>query len=476
VAGTLKQFLSLSGEIDRARYLIVGVALFLVKFALDWSVANAFDRPWSPLNYLVWPDGESLLVHQLPEADRRFALVMLAVALPFIWIGVTLTLQRLRDARLPLWLVVLFFIPLVNLLLILLLCLISSHHQQESLAAPWSTMADGAARLGAPEKSGPGAFIFACVASVLVVVLLVVVSANVLESYGFGIFVAAPFVQGFLAAILYGLPRRRTRGECVKVAVVSLGATGLALALFAIEGLICILMAAPLAYALCILGGLAGYAVQSRPWSNESAPATILGLIIATPLLIAAESMHPKEPALREVRTTVIVNAPPDRVWNYVVAFPPLPEPTDLLFRTGIAYPQRAEIRGRGVGGVRLCVFSSGAFVEPIEVWDPPRRLAFRVTEQPPPMEELSPFDIHPPHLHNFLVSHRGQFRLEPTADGRTRLEGTTWYTNRMWPAAYWSIWSDAIIHRIHRRVLFHVRDLAEADHPSEAHGKDSFE
>jgi hypothetical protein len=33
-----------------------------------------------------------------------------------------------------------------------------------------------------------------------------------------------------------------------------------------------------------------------------------------------------------------------------------------------------------------------------------------------------------------------------------------------MWPADYWALWSDAIIHRIHRRVLDHVRALAETE------------
>jgi hypothetical protein len=41
-------------------------------------------------------------------------------------------------------------------------------------------------------------------------------------------------------------------------------------------------------------------------------------------------------------------------------------------------------------------------------------------------------------------------------------LEGTTWYRHGLWPAEYWRWWSDAIIHRIHLRVLRHVRMLAE--------------
>ena len=78
-------------------------------------------------------------------------------------------------------------------------------------------------------------------------------------------------------------------------------------------------------------------------------------------------------------------------------------------------------------------------------------------------MTELSPHDnLRPPHLENYLSSRRGRFRLTPLADGRTLLEGTTWYENRFWPGAYWRLWSDAIIHRIHRRVLDRIRNLSE--------------
>jgi len=45
-----------------------------------------------------------------------------------------------------------------------------------------------------------------------------------------------------------------------------------------------------------------------------------------------------------------------------------------------------------------------------------------------------------------------------PLPGGRTRLEGSTWYELDLAPQAYWSIWSDLIVHRIHRRVLEHIR------------------
>jgi hypothetical protein len=81
-------------------------------------------------------------------------------------------------------------------------------------------------------------------------------------------------------------------------------------------------------------------------------------------------------------------------------------------------------------------------------------------------MKEWSPFaDIHPPHLDDFLVSKGGQFHLIRLSDGTTQLEGTTWYQHHMWPAGYWRLWSDSILHQIHRRVLNHVKNLSEADH-----------
>ncbi|HEX5829681.1 MAG TPA: SRPBCC family protein, partial [Gemmatimonadaceae bacterium] len=168
--------------------------------------------------------------------------------------------------------------------------------------------------------------------------------------------------------------------------------------------------------------------------------------------------------ALREVRSAVIIDAPAHIVWRSVVEFPPLPEPSQLLFRSGVAYPLRAEIVGTGVGAVRYCVFSTGAFVEPITRWEPGRRLSFDVTEQPPPLQEWSPYaEIAPPHLDGYFVSRRGEFRLVPLQDGRTRLEGSTWYEMRLYPAAYWVIFGDAIVGRIHDRVLQHVRATAEA-------------
>ena len=73
-------------------------------------------------------------------------------------------------------------------------------------------------------------------------------------------------------------------------------------------------------------------------------------------------------------------------------------------------------------------------------------------------------FRLQPLHLAGYLRPERGRFELTALPGGRTRLEGTSWYRNEMWPAAYWRQWSDPIIHRIHRRVFEHIKTLAEQE------------
>jgi hypothetical protein len=191
----------------------------------------------------------------------------------------------------------------------------------------------------------------------------------------------------------------------------------------------------------------------------------MIALIIAVPALMGAEYVLSRSAPTFAVRSTVEIAAPRERVWTSVVSFPPLAAPEELLFQTGLAYPIGAVIDGQGVGAERKCAFSTGAFVEPIEVWNEPTLLRFSVTENPAPMREwswLGPID--PPHLHGYFTARAGQFRLISLAEGVTRLEGTTWYQHNMRPASYWRIYSDYIVHRVHLRVLNHIKGLCEGD------------
>jgi hypothetical protein len=448
-----------AGTIDRGTYALVGVVGFALKHNLDRLVATyVFRRPWGFFNY--WePLGNIGRITNLRSQDALFLETLLALSLPFVWVGVVLTLKRLRSAGLPSPLVALFFVPFVNLLFFLLLCLLPERTAFETSPE----------RLGKSSFSAfmPGNALGSAALSLLFTVPagigIALIGTKLLVNYGWGLFVALPFTMGLAAALVYSSSGPRTLKGCVSVASLSIAVLGLGLLAIAIEGIFCLIMAIPIALPLAAFGGVCGYVVQKRRWLHDGTPAFLSVLLVFVPGVQWAEHAAAIPPPTFEVRSSIEVNAPPEKVWQQVVAFSEIPPPTEWMFRAGIAYPIRAEIVGSGPGAERHCIFSTGAFVEPIQVWDEPHKLKFSVTANPAPLEEWTPYShIDPPHLHGFLVSNGGQFLLTPLPNGKTRLEGTTWYRHSLWPSSYWRLWSDAIIHRIHLRVLRHIRDEAE--------------
>jgi hypothetical protein len=299
----------------------------------------------------------------------------------------------------------------------------------------------------------------------LIAFLVVVVATAGVRAYGWTLFVGTPFFLGYFHSRLIaddGSGLWRAMGW----ALVSITVCGSLLLLLGLEGLICLLMLVPLAAPVVIAGVLAGFVVRYlHVASRGRRPGAIAGVfLLLTPGGLAVDAHRTASAPLHAVVTSIEIDAPPERVWPHVVSFTELPPPTEWIFASGVAWPMRARIEGTGAGAVRYCEFSTGAFVEPITVWDAPRRLAFTVAKSPAPMTELNPFvEVRPPHLDGYLASERGEFRLEPLPGGRTRLIGTTWYRHHMFPDRYWQTWTDFIIHRIHRRVLRHIEALAEA-------------
>jgi hypothetical protein len=447
-------------EIDRGAYALSGAILMAVKYNLDRVVALMMGRVWSPFQYLNPPGQESGVLEMSASSAQLYG-TLVALALPFIYVGIVATLNRLRSVGLPSWLVVLFFVPVVNALLFLTLAILPARLREQVEASERTG--------GILERIVPRSMVGAAAVGMLMVlppsVLAILLGVNVLGSYGWSIFVGVPFAMGLGSAVIYGYRANRSVYHCILVGMGSVALLGLGLVVLAIEGVLCIAMATPLALFLGGLGGFVGYFIQRSSVGPASSQMLLVMLLLALPGLMGFESLEKTPPPLIPLKTSVEIDAPPELVWRHVVSFSELPETDNWLFKAGVAYPKHARIEGTGVGAVRHCVFSTGPFVEPITVWDEPRLLKFDVTSQPPAMQEMSPWGkIDAPHLDNYLVSEGGQFLLTRLPNGRTHLEGTTWYRHHIWPSAYWQVWSDAIIHSIHLRVLTHVKGLSEAD------------
>lgn len=241
------------------------------------------------------------------------------------------------------------------------------------------------------------------------------------RDYTFGLFIWLPAVLGALATMIYGFQNLVDRKILRNISYTTLAVFSIGLLTFAMEGIICILMAAPVGILFVYIGHWIGYAIIRSKISGNT-PAAMIILSLSVPALMSFEHSVKKKDDLRLVTTSVEINAPIETVWKNVIHFTPLGKPKEFIFNAGIAYPISAEINGVGVGAVRHCNFSTGSFTEPITVWNEPNLLKFNVDNQPEPLKEISFYDIHPNHLHGYWVSQKGQFKLTSLSNGHTLL------------------------------------------------------
>ncbi len=291
--------------------------------------------------------------------------------------------------------------------------------------------------------------------------ILAYIATNVYITYAVGLFVWLPFVLGATSTLIFSAEDGVTRNSLKYNSYLTLITFCLGFLFFAWEGIICLVMALPIGMFFNYLGFLIGYALTKNRL-NAKSPMIITFLFLSVPGLMSFERITERKDYLRSVKSSIEINAKPELVWSNVISFPKLKEPSEFIFKTGIAYPTSATINGSGVGAIRYCNFTTGCFIEPITIWDKPNVLEFSVQEQPEPMKELSFYDIHPSHLNGYWISQKGQFKLKRLPNGNTLLEGTTWYINKIQPGFYWTIWSDYIVHKIHNRVLEHIKERSE--------------
>ena len=448
----------------------------LLKYVVELAVIVLFTgKAYTPLDFV-----NPLLSARekfTAEAPLWLGMAWLIWTLPFLWIALSMSVRRAAFIGISPWFGLLVLVPVVNLIGMILLAFVPDNWGNSATAEELAEREALNSAFQPPKSdsqfhqplsddsasSGLVAALLGLAGGALFLVVFVIGSVYFLNSYGAVMFFGTPVVAGAIAAFLLNTPVHRSLGITLGHGLATLTVACFAFLFIGLEGAICIVMAIPIMVPLGLLGTFIGYSIAiglRRPKHDERRG--LLGATFILPLLGTVETGLHRIPTF-EIMTAVEINAPPEVVWEHVVQFSEIEEEPEWYFRIGIASPRRAHIEGKGVGAIRHCEFTTGDFVEPITVWDPPRQLAFNVLKQPEPMSELSPYrHIHPPHLNGSFRSLKGEFRLFLLPDGKTKLEGRTWYQVQIYPLAYWTIWTDAVLHRIHGRVLRHIQSTAE--------------
>lgn len=271
--------------------------------------------------------------------------------------------------------------------------------------------------------------------------------------------VATAFIAGFVAG-----RAGRDAGEARSVAQLALLAimTGLGFAMM--EGVVCMLMVAPLVLIAAWPASWLGHCCALNSDHPSDRVQCAAWLVVAA--CAVGEANLPTMPLEDTVITEMVIEAAPARVWAELKDIRDLPAPTEALFILGVAHPIETVVDGPGrVGAHRVCRLSTGDMTELISVWEPERELRFTVLDTPPLMREATFFgrELDAPHLHGTYTGLEGGFRLEPLPGGRTRLVGTSRYALSIAPSRYWNLWTREIVSQVHLRVMRHVKAKAEA-------------
>lgn len=229
------------------------------------------------------------------------------------------------------------------------------------------------------------------------------VGAFTAGALGLAHFFLIPFAMGFSATFFWKeLPRRRLSVH----SFANLGITLLGAFFVLREGVVCLVMAAPLLF-----------------WFQLMGTAT----------------------------TSYVVHASPGQIWPFIAGYPPIKErPEWWLWRLGLPAPIQSTAKPV-VGSYRDCRFSGDVSIgERITEVVPQQKLTFVVTRQP----------RHPEVLNHFTIQ-QGRFLLTDNGDGTTTITGTSWYRLKITPVWYFDLWTRAIIRRVHLRVFEHIGFLA---------------
>lgn len=213
------------------------------------------------------------------------------------------------------------------------------------------------------------------------------------------------------------------------------------------EGSICLIIVSPLLLSFIVGGAFLGRAMFKR--NDQTLNMSIVSLLI---LVFITDSLS-KHEYVNMVSDQIVVNAPPDKIWNNVVSFKRIKQPNQYwLFQAGMPSPIESTVEGHYKGAGRKCIFSNGyTFDEKIAVYEPNHNLTFDIVNQPRDPEIMGHIDIQ-----------RGQFILKDNGNGTTTLIGNSWYKLYVFPIWYYDLWAESITRNVHLRVMQHIKELSE--------------
>lgn len=229
------------------------------------------------------------------------------------------------------------------------------------------------------------------------------------------------------------------------------------------EGVICIVMLAPLWIASGLVGAYVTYRLRGRAGDRGT---SYCMAVLAMPLIaMQVEPMIPLPDATVTVSRSIIVEASPDQIWPLLRGIPDV-RPGDGTWTftqdvLGVPRPLGAHMLGDGIGAVRMADWGRQVrFREHIIDWQPGRSIGWRFDFRGLDAWQFTDRHLMPDSAY-FKVT-TGGYRMEPAGPSRTRVIIDTHYWMQTPVNGYSRLWGELFLGDIEKNLLALIKQRAE--------------
>ena len=224
------------------------------------------------------------------------------------------------------------------------------------------------------------------------------------------------------------------------------------------EGLICILMAAPIIFVMAVFGYLLYAWIERVSGRRRNAGCLTL---IALPFLAGKLTSTPsgiRNPAINVVRDSVYIRASPGAISNDIANGAGAAGQALGFLNLGFPRPKQLE---RAADGTTHITFDPGA-----EPWPGTNVIVTRVSSSPDGRNVSYAVLRDGTKLSRWMTFRTFSFAIAPVGDGRCLVTQTTVFQQRMQPGLYWNPLQSFAMHQMHAYVLGQLKRRAEIGTP----------
>lgn len=264
-------------RVGQLQYASFGCTLMALKYVVEALVIyTCTGKLYTPLDFV-----NPLLSAReqfTADAPQWLGMAWVVWTLPFLWIALTMSVRRAAFLNFSPWWGLLVLAPVVNLITMAALACIPDRWATPISAEDQRRKDEADAKLAeayAPPLTDPFkpigwrrsptnpvlAALIGLAGGAGFLVLVVVDSAYLFDTYGAVMFFGTPVVTGAIASYCLNAPVRRSMALTLGHGLLTLTTACCAFLFFGLEGGICIIMAIPIMVPLGLLGTLIGYAI-----------------------------------------------------------------------------------------------------------------------------------------------------------------------------------------------------------------------